>query len=258
MNIPKVALITGSGRRRIGQVIAGSLAQQGYSIALHYNSSAAAARDALDELRRTGVQCEAYQANVASAGDVDRMCSAVVDRFGRLDVLVTTASIWETITLEDTTADDLKKHFEVNTLGTFLCARRAGLLMAEQTSGGCIITIGDWAVARPYLDHSAYFVSKGAIGTLTRTLAVELAHRNPRVRVNCIHPGPVMFPPDVSEAEQHEMVESTLVKSANCPDSVAHAVRFLIDNPFVTGVCLPVDGGRTIFAAESTSRGRPI
>jgi pteridine reductase len=130
--------------------------------------------------------------------------------------------------------------------------------MTEQPEGGAIVTIGDWAIERPYLDHSAYFLSKGAIPTLTRTLAVELAHRNPRVRVNCIHPGPVMFPPDSSEEERQEMVDSTLVKRANCPDSVCRAVRFFLENDFVTGVCLPVDGGRTIFAPDSTSRKRPI
>jgi pteridine reductase len=186
------------------------------------------------------------------------MFDSAVERFGRLDVLVTTASIWETTPLEEVTSDNLLRNFQVNTLGTFLCARRAGLIMAGQEKGGAIVTIGDWAIQRPYLDHSAYFVSKGAIPTLTRTLAVELAHRNPKVRVNCIHPGPVMFPPNSSADERQEMIESTLVKTANCPESIAQAVISFVENPFVTGVCLPVDGGRTIFAGESTSRNRPI
>ena len=121
-----------------------------------------------------------------------------------------------------------------------------------------IITIGDWAIERPYLDHSSYFISKGAIPTLTKTLAVEFATRNPKVRVNCIHPGPVMFPPDSSEDDQKEMVESTLTKNPNCPESISQAVEFFITNQFVTGVCLPVDGGRSIFAPDSVSRERPI
>ena len=254
----KVALITGSGRQRIGHVVARSLAAEGYSIALHYYKSANAARMAIDEMRRAGVDCEALQANVGVESEVNRMLDVVTDRFGRLDVLVTTASIWETIPLEDVTADDLRRNFDVNTLGTFLCARRAGQTMIQQQEGGSIITIGDWAVQRPYLDHSAYFVSKGAIAALTRTLAVELAHRNPNVRVNCIQPGPVMFPSDASESERQEMIESTLVKKANCPESIAQAVKFLVDNQFVTGIVLPVDGGRSIFAGEANSRRRPI
>lgn len=257
-NQEKVALITGSGRRRVGNVIARKLAEEGYSVALHYHRSHDAAHVARDELRGVGVRCEAYQANVAVEHDVNEMFDAVASDFGRLDVLVTTAAIWETISLEDTTADDLWRNFNVNTLGTFLCARRGGLDMAQQAEGGAIITIGDWAISRPYLDHSAYFVSKGAVPTLTRALAVELAHRNPKVRVNCIHPGPVMFPPESTDAEKQQMRDSTLVKTADCPETVAAAVKFLIDNPFVTGTCLPVDGGRSIYAQEITSKGRTI
>jgi len=226
-------------------------------MALHYHSSASSAKGSLKELRDAGVDCEAFQADVAAEVEVDRMFDSVIERFGRLDVLVTTASIWETTPLEEVNSDNLLRNFQVNTLGTFLCARRAGLIMAGQEDGGAIVTIGDWAIQRPYLDHSAYFVSKGAIPTLTRALAVELAHRNPKVRVNCIHPGPVMFPPDCSPDERQEMIESTLVKTADCPESIAQAVMFLTENPFVTGVCLPVDGGRTVFAAESASRNRP-
>jgi pteridine reductase len=79
-------------------------------------------------------------------------------------------------------------------------------------------------------------------------MAVELAARNPRVRVNAILPGPVLFPDDLSEAERTQIVEATLVKRPGTPDDVAGAVVFLIENSFITGVCLPVDGGRSIFA----------
>ncbi len=255
---PRVALITGSGRRRVGNVVATFLAERGFSIALHYHSSAAAAQTTVEEIRATGGECEAYQANVANSHDVDAMIDQVLARFGRLDALVTTASTWDTGSLETVQAEDVLRSFQVNTLGTFLCCRRAGLAMCEQPQGGVIVTVGDWAIERPYLDHAAYFIAKGAIPTLTRTLAVELGHRNPSVRVNCIHPGPVMFPLDTSDTERQALVASTLTKNANCPESVAQAVLALIDNPFVTGVCLPVDGGRTIFAQESTSRQRPI
>ena len=258
MSDSKVALITGSGRHRVGNVVARSLAEEGYAIALHYYRSSADAEVSVEELRGLGVDCESFQANVAVEHEVDRMFDAIMSRFGRLDALVTTASIWDSIPLEETTADDLWRSFNVNTLGTFLCARRAGLQMVAQENGGSIITIGDWAIERPYLDHSAYFIAKGAIPTLTKALAVELAHRNPKVRVNCIHPGPVMFPPDCSEEERQELIESTLVKHANDPHAIAAAVKFLIGNEFVTGVSLPVDGGRTIFAGEATSRKRPI
>ncbi len=96
-----------------------------------------------------------------------------------------------------------------------------------------------------------YLVSKGAIPALTRCLAVELGTRNPRVRVNCVHPGPVLFPPDMPQAEREEAIRSTLVRREGHPENVGAAVLFFVQNDFVTGACLSVDGGRTIYAAGS-------
>ena len=124
--------------------------------------------------------------------------------------------------------------------------------MIRQSEGGCIINIGDWAVARPYLNYAAYFPSKGAIPTLTRCLAVELGSRNPKVRVNCILPGPVMLPPDLPEAERQQAIDATLVKREGRPENIAQAAIALIDNDFITGVCLPVDGGRTIYGGPGS------
>lgn len=246
----KVALITGSGRKRIGNVVAWELARAGYAVALHYHRSREDAEETIKAMAEAGFAAAAFAADVADERDVDRMTADVLDRFGRIDALITTASIWDAKPLEQVTADDMRRNFEVNTLGTFLCARRAGLAMVDQPEGGSIVTIGDWAIGRPYPDHIAYFASKGAIPTLTRALAVELASRNPRVRVNCIHPGPVMFPPGMTEQEQQSLVEATLVKQADDPTSISRAVRFFIESPMVTGVCLPVDGGRTIYSPQ--------
>lgn len=253
---PKVALVTGSGRRRVGNVVAVALARAGYAVAIHYHKSADSARETVAQLRQEGFAAESFAADVAVETEVEQLFTAVLKRFGRLDALVTTSSVWSEVPLERTTSADLLHSFQINTLGTFLCAKVAGLIMAAQDSGGAIVTIGDWAIKRPYVNYSAYFTAKGAIPTLTRTLAVELGQRNPKVRVNCIHPGPVMFPENASDTEQQELVDSTLVKSANCPETIAQAVLFLVDNSFVTGTCLHVDGGRSIFAGET--RARPI
>jgi len=242
----KVALITGSGRRRVGNVVAAALAERGYSIALHYNRSAEQARQTVAEFERQEVHAAAFQADVADQAQVDRLLEEVLNRFSRLDVLVTAAAIWNPTPLEQVTAEQVRRQFEVNALGTFLCCRGAGLIMVNQPEGGVIITIGDWATKRPYPNYSAYFLSKGPIPTLTRTMAIELARRNPAVRVNSILPGPVMLPKDLSEAEVKGAVAGTLLKRAGRPENVAQAVLLLVENDFVTGVCLPVDGGRTI------------
>jgi pteridine reductase len=250
MTTSKVALITGAGKRRIGNVVAHALAERGYAIALHYRHSADEAAATVAEFERAGVCAAAFQADVADEGDVVRMFEGVRSAFGRLDVLVTSAAVWEKKSLEQTTASDVRRQFEINTLGTFLCCQSAGRMMVAQPEGGAIITMGDWAVERPYLDYAAYFASKGAIATLTRTFAVELAERNRKVRVNCILPGPVMQPEDAAEHEVKGAIAGTLLKRLGRPENVAQAVLFLIDNDYVTGVCLPVDGGRTIAGGE--------
>jgi len=241
----RVALVTGGGRR-VGAVVVRALAARGWSVAIHANRSLAEARQAVEHLEAAGVAGLAVTANMRDEGTVRAMVHRVTDHFGRIDAVVTCASIWTPGSLEDVTADDLRSHFEVNCIGTFVTAQEAGAVMVRQESGGSIVTLGDWAVARPYRDYAAYFPSKGAIPALTRSLAVEFAARNPRVRVNCILPGPVMLPADLDPQERAASIAGTLVKREGTPEHVAHAVLFLVENDFVTGVCLPVDGGRTI------------
>lgn len=242
----RVALITGSGRRRVGYVIAKHLARYGYDIAVHYNSASQSATENVEELCDLGVSAQKFKADVTSEPDVRRLVVEIVEAFGSLDVLVTTSSIWKTIPLRDVTAEDVLASFRVNTLGTFLCCKQAGLQMVSQETGGNIITIGDALIEHPYLDHAAYFTAKGSIPTLTRAFAVELASRNPKVRVNCIEPGPVMLPPDLPDGEQEERIASTLVKEADRPESVAQTVLYMINNPMLTGSCITVDGGRNV------------
>lgn len=250
MNPRRVALVTGSGKRRVGSHVADALARRGYAVAVHYRSSGAEAAETVAALKRHGVEAAAFPADLADEGAVRTLIASALERFGRLDVLVNCAAVWKSKKLEDVTADDVRAHFETNTLGTFLCAQQAGLAMVRQAEGGCIVNVGDWAVARPYLNYAAYFPSKGAIPTLTRCLAVELGTRNPRVRVNCVMPGPVMLPPDLPEGERRQAIGATLVKREGSADNVAQAVLSLVENDFITGVCLPVDGGRTVYAPE--------
>jgi pteridine reductase len=245
-----VALVTGSGKRRVGWHVADALARRGYALAVHYRTSAADAADTVVAFNKHGAEAAAFQADLTDEQAVRALVAGVLGRFGRIDVLVNSAAVWKSKRFEDITADDLRMHFEANTLATFLCSQQAGLAMVRQPEGGCIVNIGDWAEVRPYLNYAAYFPSKGAVTTMTRTLAVELAHRNPRVRVNCVLPGPVMLPPDLPEAERRQAINATLVKHEGSPVNVAQAVLALIDNDFITGVCLPVDGGRTVYAPE--------
>ncbi|HET6573808.1 MAG TPA: SDR family oxidoreductase [Fimbriiglobus sp.] len=250
MSTTKVALVTGSGKRRVGSVVADALARAGYAVAVHYRTSVADTLETVAALRSLGVEAEGYRADLTDEAQVKELVRDVRGRFGRIDVLVTAAAVWRRKRLEDVTAADVRAHFDANTLGTFLCCQHVGLTMVAQPQGGAIVTIGDWAVERPYLNYAAYFPSKGAIPTLTRTFAVELGTRNPRVRVNCVLPGPVMLPPDLPEAERRQAIDSTLVKREGSPENIALAVLALVANDYVTGACLPVDGGRSVYAPE--------
>lgn len=243
-----VALVTGSGAKRVGHTIALALAERGYRLALHANRSLDEANQTVRQLKSSGLEAIALQADLQSEAAARKLVDDAFQAFGRLDLLVNAAAIWPQKPFDQTTADDLRHSFDVNTVSTFVCSQQAGLKMVQQPTGGAIINLGDWAIARPYLNYAGYFPSKGAIPTLTRTLAVELAARNPRIRVNAVLPGPVMLPPDLPAEEREQAIRGTLVKREGSPDHVAQAVVLLAENDFITGVCLPVDGGRTIYA----------
>ena len=241
-----VALVTGSGAKRVGNCIALTLAARGYRLVIHANRSQAEADETVALVQMAGGEAIALLADLSDEAAARQLVDAAWSHYGRLDVLVNSAAIWQSKRLEEVTAAEVRHHFDVNALATFICSQQAGLKMVAQQSGGAIVNIGDWAIVRPYLNYAAYFPSKGVIPTLTRDFAVELASRNPRVRVNAVLPGPVMLPVDIPAAERAAAIAGTLVKRSGTPQNVADAVVFLIENDFVTGVCLPVDGGRTL------------
>lgn len=246
----RTALVTGSGAPRIGNCVARHLAARGYRVILHAHRSVEAAEATAEELRQTGALASVVAADLTDEQAVREMTRECLAQCGRLDALVNCAAIWLSKPLENVTADDVRRHFDANALSTFLCCQHLGLAMAAEPAGGAIVNLGDWAIARPYLNYAAYFPSKGAIPALTRMFAVELAQRNPRLRVNAVLPGPAMLPEGLPAAERAAAISGTLVKRAGTPEHVADAVRFLLENEFVTGVCLPVDGGRSIAGSD--------
>jgi pteridine reductase len=240
--IRPVAIVTG-GAVRVGRAIVCELASRGYRVAIHANRSLNEAQTLVAELAELGCEAAAFAAELRDEDDTRSMIDRAHRHFGRLDALVNNAAIWRPTPLAKVTAEEARKFFEVNALATFVCCQHAGQIMALQAEGGAIVNIGDWATQRPYPDYGAYFVSKAAIPTMTRMFAVELA---PRVRVNAVLPGPVLMPDSVSPAEQQRAIEGTLLQRSGRPENIAQAVAALLENDFITGACLPVDGGRTI------------
>ena len=123
MDLQKVALVTGSGKRRVGSHVADALAKRGYALAIHYRSSAAEANEAAARYRDQGVQAIAVQADLTDEKAVQALIRQTQDRFGRLDVLVNCAAAWKSKRLEEVTAADVRHYFETNTLGTFRLER---------------------------------------------------------------------------------------------------------------------------------------
>lgn len=241
-----VAFITGSAAPRLGRAIAETFHARGYRIVLHGHRQASEAEQLAKQWNTRGPATIAVGGDISDENAVHQMYGQIDAAFGQLDVVVNCAAIWEPKPLEQVTAADVRRYLEVNALGSFLVAQQAGLRMAKQPTGGAIINLGDWAVARPYRDYAAYFPSKGAITAMTRSLAVELAARNSHIRVSAVLPGPVTLPPELSTAEREKAIAGTLLKREGNPQQIADAVVFLAEHDYITGVCLAVDAGRTL------------
>jgi pteridine reductase len=249
-----VAFVTGSAADRVGRQIARLLLDNGYCVAHHSHRDDKGSRQYVESLQAEGRQAMICVGAVEEESNVRSWLQQIGDRFGRIDAVVNSAAIWEPKPLEQTTADDVHRNLQVNAVGSFLVAQHFGLEMVKQATGGAIVQIGDWAVQRPYVDFAAYFMGKGLVETMTRSLAVELATRNPRVRVNAVLPGPVMMASEISAERHQAIIDQCLLRRAGTAMDVAEAAMFLLSSPFITGVCLPVDGGRTIYSGPGTDR----
>jgi NAD(P)-dependent dehydrogenase (short-subunit alcohol dehydrogenase family) len=238
----KAALVTGSAKR-VGKVIATALAKRGANIAVHYNTSAADAEATAKELRALGVEAMTVKAELSSESEVAAMIGAVAAKFGRLDVLVNNAAVFYRTPIESVTEAQWDHTIDSNLKGAFLCSVHAGRRMLAQPEGGVIVSIADWAGLRPYNGYLPYCISKAGVITMTQGLARSLA---PKVRVNAIGPGPILVPTDLPEEEAKEIMEKTPLKRHGSPEDIAGAVAFLAESDFVTGVFLPVDGGRLV------------
>jgi pteridine reductase len=243
-----VALVTGSGANRVGKVIARALGEAGYTLVLHANHSLDAAEQTRRQWEAEGIPTSCVQGAIDDEATLDGWMQTILSRHQQLHVVVNSAAVWDPTPLEQLDAAAMEKQWRVNLLGPTLLARRAGLVMAGQTHGGAIVNIGDTAVHHPYADFAAYLLSKAAIPMLTQLMAVELGQRNPRIRVACIHPGPVLLDASLPPAKREKIIEQALLKREGSPWDVARAALHLIESPFVTGACLNVDGGRGAYA----------
>jgi pteridine reductase len=241
-----VALVTG-GAKRVGRAVAEELARRGFSLAIHARESMAEAHWLADELAAEhAIECLVLQADLADCASREGLVPSVLARWGRLDAAVLCAAAWPRSPLEGVTSEGVRNVLEVNTVAPLMLARSTGLAMCDQESGGVVVMLGDAATAPdgvPSAGAAAYHASKAALPGLVRALAIELAQRNRLVRCVGVLPGPVLCGDD-EPAERVEFVRSkSLVSTLGRAEHVAHAVAMLVENPFLNGVSLPVDGG---------------
>jgi len=237
----KVALVTGGGRR-IGAAIVARLHGEGMHIVLHYHRSGADATSLRDRLNagRPG-SCRALCADLRRVAEIRRLVQDAVAAFGRLDAVINNASGYYATPLEE-----LAEPVYEDLMGTnfkaplFLAhAARAQLLACR----GAIVNISDLYAQKPRSGYAVYCAAKAALESLTRSLAAELG---PRVRVNAVAPGAILWPGQGGSAPEAEIiVDATALKRTGDPSDIAGAVAFLLrDGGFITGQVLRVDGGR--------------
>ncbi len=236
----QVALVTGAAHR-VGRAIALELARRGAHIALHFHQSETQARQTAEEIRALGVRALAVRADLTQPSQLDALFGAVAAEFGALDALVNSASIMESGDARTLTRADWDRSLNLNLTAPFFCAQRAARLM--QARGGVIVNIADGSAFRPWAVRPAHSVSKAGLVMLTQVLAKALA---PAIRVNAVAPGPVMKPEAWDEAQWQRAASRTLLKRAGSGYDVARAVAFLIQEDFITGETLIVDGGERL------------
>lgn len=238
----RVVLVTG-GAKRIGRSIALALAGRGASVAFSYRSSAQEAAATLKALKASAAPAISVRADVSNAADVKRLMTALWKAFGRLDVLVNSASNFYEAPYDRLTERDWDTVMDANAKGTFLCSWHASHLM-RRTGGGKIINFADWAGERPYKGYLPYCVSKAAVIALTKALAKELA---PAIQVNAIAPGPVLAPQGMTEKQRARIAAKVPLRRWGSPADIVNTVLYLIEGTdFMTGSVVHVDGGRLI------------
>jgi 3-oxoacyl-[acyl-carrier protein] reductase/pteridine reductase len=237
----KSALVTG-GARRIGRGIALALAQAGADVAITFLSSHAEADKTVLDLETLGRSSLAVECDVRSEASVRAAVAAAAGRFGRLDLVVNNAAVFESAPLDSLTLDQWNVAFETNARGPFLVAREA--LVHLRAAEGRIVNIGSLGGIHAWAGHAHYCASKAALHSLTQAMAKAFA---PAVSVNCVAPG--WIEPDGAEngrgsGQAAHFAAKTPMQRNGSVDDVAQAVLFFAAGPhFVTGQILIVDGG---------------
>ncbi len=237
----KVALVTGSSKG-IGAGIAERLAGDGASVIVNYSRSSADAEAVVNRIRKVGGIAFPVRADIANPSEIPLLIAATLEQFGRLDILVNNAGVYKADTLDSITPETVDFHYRVNVRGLLLTTQAAARVIPE---GGVVINVSSGLSKSPYPMLHVYCSSKGAVDTLTRSLALELGSR--KIRVVGIAPG--FTSTDGNAETPAEMSDAMILKTplgrVGLPADIASAISFAVsrDADWITGSTIDVAGG---------------
>ena len=240
----KAALVTG-GARRVGAAIARRLHAAGAAVLIHYRDSETDAARLASELNAARPKSAAkVKAELLAPVAPRALVSAALETFGRLDLVVNNASSFFPVAVGAMEPSHWEELIGSNLRAPLFLAQQAAAELAKHD--GSIINIVDIHAERPLKGYALYSIAKAGLAAMTRSLALELA---PRVRVNGVAPGAIVWPEDgqFPDLERARILATTPLARIGSPEDVARAVHFLACAPYVTGQIVAVDGGRSIF-----------
>ena len=235
----RTVLVTGAARR-IGRAIALDLARHGWAVAVHCNRSEAEAREVVNRIERDGGRAALVRADLARESETEALVPQAAAALGPLTCLINNASVFELDLADTVTRASWDAHLETNLRAPFVLTQAFARQLPDGQPGHVINLLDQrvWNLT-PYF--ISYTVSKTALWTLTRQLALALA---PRIRVNAIGPGPALKSPRQTEADFQRQCEMTPLRRGTTPEEICAAVRFILDSPALTGQMIVLDGGQ--------------
>ncbi|HEY2434414.1 MAG TPA: SDR family oxidoreductase [Vicinamibacterales bacterium] len=248
----KMAVVTGAGSG-IGAAIARVFAARGAQVAV-VDRDEAAARQIADEIAAAGGAGSAHRCDVSQPAEVDALAATLAAAHARIDILVNNAGIAHVGTVETTAPDDMDRLYRVNIFGVYLCAHAIVPVMLRQ-GGGVILNMCSVAALVGIVDRFAYSMTKGAVLTMTRSIAADYVKRG--IRCNCICPGRVHTPfVDGYLAKNYPGREQEMMQTLSAyqpigrmgrPEEIAQLALYLCSDEasFITGAAYPIDGGVT-------------
>jgi pteridine reductase len=234
----KAALVTG-GPKRIGKALAVALAEKGYDIALHYNSSDEDARSTAADIKAAGVDCSLFRCDLSNEQELQTLMKNVHTVFPNLSVLINNASIFDKLSISETSIGDFNNYLALHVKAPFILTRDFAALYGH----GHVINIVDSRISKNDYHYAVYTLTKKALADLTSIAACEFA---PDLRVNAIAPG-IILPPDSQSIDYLDRISKNIpLKRKGNLDNIINALYYLLQNDFVTGQIVTVDGGESL------------